>query len=137
MLLPLLVILLSIVWTLGLMAYLEFQLNVVTSAIPILLVAVASSYGIHVIHRFNGETSGGERAIRRVLQRLGPPVILTGITSAIGMLTLLLFRIHSVREFGLFAAAGIFFATVLATVLIPAIMAVSYTHLTLPTNREV
>ena len=123
MLLPLLVILLSIVWTLGLMAYLEFQLNVVTSAIPILLVAVASSYGIHVIHRFNGETSGGERAIRRVLQRLGPAVILTGITSAIGMLTLLLFRIHSVREFGLFAAAGIFFATLLATVLIPAILA--------------
>ncbi len=122
MALPLLVILGSIVWTLGLMGYLGFHLNVVTSTIPILLVATASSYGIHVIHRYNGEPHHRETATRRMLQRIGPPVLLTGITSAIGTLTLLLFQVTSIREFGIFAAAGIFFAMVLAIVLVPAIL---------------
>ena len=120
--LPLLVILGSIVWTLGLMGYLGFRVNVVTSAIPILLVATASSYGIHVIHRFNGEGLRGVDAVRNVLRRLGPAVLLTGVTSAIGTLTLLLFRITSIREFGIFASIGIASATVLAVVLLPAIL---------------
>ena len=120
--LPLLVILISIVWTLGLMGYLGFDLNVVTSTIPILLVATASSYGIHVIHRYNSESHRGETAIRHALQRLGLPVLLTGITSGIGTLTLLLFQVNSIREFGMFAAAGIGSAMLLAIVLLPAIL---------------
>ncbi len=120
--LPMLVILLSIVWTLGLMGHFGFHLNVVTSTLPILLVAAASSYGIHMIHRYNEECHTGGAAIRRLLGRLGPPLLLTGVTSVIGTLTLLVFQVTSIREFGLFAAVGILSATVLALVLVPAIL---------------
>ncbi len=115
--LPLLVILLSIVWTLGLMGHLGVRLNVVTSTIPILLVAAASSYGIHVIHRHNEVLT-----VHRLLQRLGPPILLTGLTSVIGTLTLLVFRVTSIREFGVFAATGILSAALLALILVPAVL---------------
>ena len=122
-LLPLAVILLSIVWTLGLMGHLGVHLNVVTSTIPILLVASASSYGIHLVQGHREAEREGPNPVRSSLKALGRPVLLTGLTSVVGTLSLLVFRIVSIREFGVFAAAGILFAAITALVLIPSILA--------------
>lgn len=46
------VIVISIIWTMGLAGHIGYPLTMVSSAIPILLVAVASSYGIHVMHSY-------------------------------------------------------------------------------------
>jgi uncharacterized protein len=122
-LLPACVMIGSIVWTLGLMGHLGVPLNVVTSTLPILLVAVASSYGIHVV-RQQSVLSGKDRT-RQLLKDLGRPVLLTGMTSAAGALSLLVFEVQSIREFGIFAALGITSATLSALIFLPAALALT------------
>jgi len=49
-LLPVIMVVISIVWTMGLMGYLGLPVTVVSNALPIIMVAVASSYGIHFMN---------------------------------------------------------------------------------------
>lgn len=135
-LLPACVMIGSIVWTLGLMGHLGVPLNVVTSTLPILMVAVASSYGIHVVRQATALPSGVDR-VRHLLVDLGRPILLTGLTSAAGALSLLVFEVQSIREFGLFAGFGILSATAAALLFMPAALALTKdgeTHLS--TSRQ-
>jgi predicted RND superfamily exporter protein len=99
MLLPLLIVLLSIIWTLGLMAYLGFQLNVVTSAIPILLVAAAIvtsigvgigvDFAIHFFSRLQEERAEGfalEEATRRTLLTAGKAISFDAASNVLGFM---------------------------------------------------
>ena len=123
--LPAGVIMLSVVWTMGLSGYIGYPLTVVSSAIPVLLVAVASSYGIHVIHNYqyflNRECSV-KTALSKAVESIRKPVIITGVTSALGSVTLMVFQVSSIREFGVLTAAGFFFAMVLALTLVPSVL---------------
>ena len=131
--LPAGVIMLSVVWTMGLSGYIGYPLTVVSSAIPVLLVAVASSYGIHVIHNYqyflNRECSV-KTALSKAVESIRKPVIITGVTSALGSVTLMVFQVSSIREFGVLTAAGFFFAMVLALTLVPSVL-----HLRKEKNR--
>jgi len=121
-LLPAGVIVLSVVWTMGLAGHIGFPVTVVTSAVPVLLVAVASSYGIHVVHsyRFHLEREESkEEALARAMKNIRRPVVITGVTSAAGSITLMAFRVTSIREFGILAAAGFIFAMLLALTFVP------------------
>ena len=123
LILPAGVIVLSVVWTMGLAGHIGYPLTVVSSAIPVLLVAVASSYGIHVLHSYrfySGLEGSGDKSLFQAVKAIRLPVIITGITSAIGSATLLAFRITSIREFGVLTAAGFIFAMVLALSFVPA-----------------
>ncbi len=64
-------------------------------------------------------TPEGDRA-RKLLKDLGRPILLTGLTSAAGALSLLVFDVKSIREFGLFAGFGILSATAAALLFMPA-----------------
>jgi len=119
------VIILSVIWTMGLAGHIGYPLTVVSSTIPVLLVAVASSYGIHVVHSYHyflQRESSRNNALSLAVKSIRKPVIITGITSAIGSATLLAFRVTSIREFGMLAAAGFLFAMVLALTLVPAVL---------------
>ena len=49
-LLPLVTVLLSVVWTMGLMGFVGIPLTQITSALPVVLLATGSAYGIHIMH---------------------------------------------------------------------------------------
>ncbi len=51
--LPTITVVVSTTWTLGLMALLHVKLTIIGTIIPILLVAVGSAYGIHIIERIS------------------------------------------------------------------------------------
>lgn len=125
-LLPMSVVLLSIVWTLGAMGWLGLPITVVSSALPALMVAVASSYGIHVmLHYYEniGQTGPPRLAVAKTLAGIGPAVIMTGATSALGAITLVVFKVASIREFGVATAIGVLSATTLSVTLMPALLA--------------
>jgi len=50
---PLLTAIIAIVWTLGIMVLLGFELTMISNNIPIILLAVGSAYTIHVLNRIN------------------------------------------------------------------------------------
>ena len=122
-LLPAIMVILSIVWTLGFMGYCQLPMTVVSNALPVIMVAVASSYGIHFMYSYyhaaeDSETS--KEAVKKALKKVASPILITGITSALGSASLLIFKITSLKEFGIIGAAGFVFATIICLTFLPA-----------------
>ncbi|NOZ03907.1 MAG: RND family transporter [FCB group bacterium] len=122
--LPFIVVVLSIVWTMGIMGWVGLEMTVVSSALPMVMVAVASSYGIHIVHRYYEEIrhKSVAVAVRETIVAMTPPVAMTGITSAAGSATLAVFKVVSIREFGIIAAIGILSALFLTLSVPPALL---------------
>ncbi|MEW6606418.1 MAG: outer membrane lipoprotein-sorting protein [bacterium] len=122
---PTMVIILSIIWTMGLIGLLGYKINVVTSLIPVTLLAITSSYGVHLIHRYFEVTPhirNGHQASCTALQRVTKPILMAGITSALGTVTLVIFKVVSIKEFGIFLSLGIVFGFLLILTFAPAVL---------------
>lgn len=133
--LPLAVVLVGVVWTMGLVAAVGAKLTMISTFLPVLLVAIGSAYGIHVVND-HAELArhGGDRRLlaRRIADEMVVPIAGAALTTAAGFLTLLSSFLVPTREFGAFAAFGTIVAFVLSLTLIPAVLAV----LPVPSVRE-
>jgi len=119
-----LMVIMSIIWTAGLMHYLGFPLSILSASMPAVLIVQGSSYAIHVIHRCNEEASrGGEKdAIVEGVGEVSRALLLSAGMSMFGFATLVVFKILSIREFGICVATGVGFAALLSMVVLPSIM---------------
>ncbi|WP_155307519.1 efflux RND transporter permease subunit [Desulfosarcina widdelii] len=122
---PMITILLAVCWCMGAMALLDVPLSVVGTAMPILLVAVGSAYGIHLIYYFihrQAVVNHRGRAIADTLDGTGRGVIMAGLTTVAGFASLAFNDIVPLRDFGVFTALGVFFALLVSLFLIPALL---------------
>lgn len=125
MITPLLVVLISVVWTLGLMALLKVPISILSTALPVVLVAIGCADGIHIITHYYGKLSVGmekRNAIVDTMEELSSAVIMTSLTSMAGFASNLTSSLTPIREFGLFTAFGIGAAMVFSLSFIPAMM---------------
>ena len=125
--LPLLVVAFSILWTFGLMAWLDLSVPIIGGLIPIMLIAIANNYGIHIIsHYFEYTVMDQEltRAaiLRRTMSKLGMPIFLAGTTTIVSFMSLMSHELSKVREIGLLVSFGIGIAFLLSLFLIPSIL---------------
>jgi hypothetical protein len=124
-LIPLATASLSVVWLLGGMAFLGIPLNVLTAAVPVLLVIIGSTEDVHLLAEYYAAASGRcgrSAAIRRMARRLGLAVGLTFLTSCLGFVAVSTNPIGLVREFGLVAAVGLAVNFVLTILLVPILL---------------
>jgi predicted RND superfamily exporter protein len=124
-LVPVAVIAVSLLWLLGLMGLLGVALNPVTTVIPPTMVALGSSYGIHFMNRYYQVRRRGERgrdAVRGAGRMVARPLLMAGVTTAVGMATLVTFKIQMIRQFGVFMAVGLLMVVVLTLTLVPALL---------------
>ncbi len=122
---PMLVVLVSVVWTMGLMALMKVPISIVSSALPVILVAMGCAYGIHITTQFYGRISQGAEkraAIVDTMEEITSPVIMTAVTSMVGYGSLVTSNLSPIREFGLFTTFGIFAAVLVSLTLIPAVI---------------
>lgn len=124
-----LVVVLAIVSTYGLMGYLGVPQNVLTSAVPLLLIATASASSFHLVvaarrnfRRKAMVTDSSKEAVEKSLKNLFSAIVLSEATTAASFLTLFAFQIVSVREFGLFAGVAVTVAMTLSLTLAPALL---------------
>lgn len=131
--LPLITVLISTVWTVGLMALLGVPLSLVATVIPVLMIAVGSAYGIHIVNHFYDEwrtVQGTERetiraVVEHTLKRVGVPVLMAGITTIAGFGSLATSQVTPMRDFGIFTAIGVAVALLVALTLIPSLLLVA------------
>ncbi|HEU68119.1 MAG TPA: hypothetical protein ENN53_02700, partial [Candidatus Acetothermia bacterium] len=100
--------------------------TMISTFLPVLLVAVGSAYGIHVVngHAEVARQGGDRRALAlAIAQVMLTPIAGAALTTAAGFLTLLSSFLVPTREFGAFAAFGTLAAFVLSLTLIPALLA--------------
>lgn len=123
--LPLLTVFLSVVWMIGFMALVGFPFSMVSVIGPIILVAVGSAYGIHIINKYYEAIGSGLRkkeAVLDTMRDMNSPVIMTAFTTAAGFMALATSFVISIRQFGIAAAFGVLAAMILSLSLIPAIL---------------
>jgi len=123
-LLPVTMVLMSIVWTMGTMGYLGLPITVVSNALPVIMIAVASSYGIHYMHalyQLADQYDSMEELVEATLNKIASPILITGVTSSLGSLSLLIFKIQSLKEFGIIGAFGFAYATFICLFLLPSL----------------
>jgi hydrophobe/amphiphile efflux-3 (HAE3) family protein len=125
-LLPLATVLLSIVWTMGVIPFLGYKITVVSSVIPILMVVISGSYAIHIMQKFYEKYRSREDSVdavrRKIIMSLLNPFLLTCLTSALGMITLVVFRVKSIREFGVIISLGSVFTYIITIALTSSVL---------------
>ena len=124
-LLPLSTVLVSTVWALGLMSLVKIPLTIASDAMPVLLIAIGSAYGIHMLSKYNEDVRLGDtkiQGIKDALSEVGIPILLTGITTLIGFLAFLSSNLSLMREFGIFTAIGVMFAMLISVTFLPAVL---------------
>ncbi|MFW5988400.1 MAG: efflux RND transporter permease subunit, partial [bacterium] len=127
----LMTVLVSSIWSIGLMAYLGINLTLVSTVIPVLLIAVGSAYGIHIlshyydyINEFQGEISVSEQRelVAKTVEKMGKAVFLAALTTVAGFGSLASSEIVPIKSFGIFTAIGIAAAFIVALFLIPSLL---------------
>ncbi|OGJ90974.1 MAG: hypothetical protein A2268_10050 [Candidatus Raymondbacteria bacterium RifOxyA12_full_50_37] len=117
----------SLIWTMGLMSLLGIRMSLISTSIPVLLVAIGSAYAIHIIHRYYHERTNGlgrEEALNTTLSNVGVAVLMAALTTMAGFGSLITSSIVPIKEFGSFTAVGTFTALVVSVLLIPAVLSV-------------
>lgn len=125
-LLPLATVIISTSWALGLMSLSGIKLTLASDAMPILLLAIGSAYGIHFVNKYMEDIRRGDskiEGIKDTISEIGIPIFLAGLTTAIGFLAFLTSNLTIIKEFGLFTAIGVFFAFIVSITFLPALLA--------------
>jgi predicted RND superfamily exporter protein len=119
----------SVLITVGFIAYQYGTLNQVTSAVPSVLFVVGLAYAIHVLSAYY-DALRDQRAglnlelnpVQVALETITVPVIFTGLTTAAGFLSLATSRIQAVREYGISTGVGVLITMFVSLTLVPAIL---------------
>jgi len=124
-LLPVLTAMITVVWTLGLLAALGVPVYLPTTLIPVMLLVIGITDEVHLlgVYRRQGLGEPRRQALLAALARIARPVTLTSITTAAGFLALAASPIVPLTHFGLFTAFGIGVAYLLTFTLTPAYLA--------------
>ena len=117
----------SIIWTMGIMGLLSYQVTVVTTSIPILISVISSSYTIYFVRAFllagNGNRSITER-LNSAYYSINKAMLVSSVTSAIGAFTLIAFKVSAIADFGVITAIGTITSSMLALTLLPVLLKV-------------
>lgn len=125
--LPLFVMGAAIVWTMGIMALLNVPLYTISTMLPVILVAVSIGDSVHLLSHYYDRVvhdahRPGSEIVSEVMGGLGPPLVTTSITTAVGFLSLLFAEMPPFIVFGLFTVLGIFLSWLLTVTFIPAVL---------------
>ena len=122
-LLPALNSIVGLTWTLGVIVLAGSRLTLGSITLPPLLLVLGTVYSLHVVAEYY-ELARPWRSVREVvletLTKTGMPVLITALTTSLGFVSLVVNRIVSIREMGLFSSVGILFTFVLSITLVPA-----------------
>jgi hydrophobe/amphiphile efflux-3 (HAE3) family protein len=126
--LPFLVVVMSIALSMGIIPLMGWKIHVLSVLLPVMLIAVANDYGIHLIAKYQednypGNTLTPKDLAKRMIQDLGKPVLFAAVTTMAGMLCLMSHIMIPAKQLGVLAAVGIAFAFLASVTFIPAVIA--------------
>ena len=124
--LPLFMVILSLLATIGLMAVLGAPIKLPTQILPSFLLAVGVGTSVHILaiffHRFN-QNGDKEDAISYAMGHSGLAILMTNATTACGLLSFSTADIAPIADLGIFAGIGVLFAFINTVTLLPALLA--------------
>ncbi len=108
-----LVVIFSLVWIVGLVGWTGVTMTFMINIIIFLILAVGVADTVHILSGylyFRNQGQDHATAMRSVFRKSALACTLTSVTTAIGLLALVFVPIVPIRNFGIFASLGVFFA---------------------------
>jgi len=126
-LMPFSVVAMSIIFSFGVMALFGWQISLMSILMPIMLIAIANNYGIHMIALYQELARSPEpmsmiAICKRIYVDLKRPIIITGLTTIGGVLGLLTHSMIPAAQLGVITSVGIAFALILSLWFVPAML---------------
>jgi predicted RND superfamily exporter protein len=121
---PLILVVISVIWELGLMYYTGKKIDILMVLLPTIMFIVGMSDIIHFISKYMEELRNGAQkkaAIVKTIKDIGIATFLTSFTTALGFLSLITSNILPVKEFGIYNAIAVIIAFLIAITLLPSI----------------
>ena len=106
-LLPLFSIAFGVSVLLGLMGWFDAPITITTLVLPSLLLVIGGSYSVHVTAAVLESGEVGDGGLDAVLRRVGLPIAISALTTAVGFGALALHPIPAISRLGKFAVLGI------------------------------
>ncbi len=126
-LIPALSVLIGLSWTFGLMAWLGRPLSMVTMIVPVFIIAVGTAYCMYVLaeyYRLIEINPSRAEAIYKCFGSVSLPTALAVATTVIGVGSLVLNKIESIRDFALFSCFGILSMFIIIMTFVPSLLLV-------------
>ncbi len=137
---------LVLIWTLGAMGWAGVPLTLVTTLLPVLLMAVALTDEIHVLERLQSRLREAlaaapadvdPRAVLResllsAMGELEQPIVAAALTTALGFFAFPFTPIRPLQHFGVFSTLGLLAAMLLSFTAMPALLALLPSRWVLP-----
>jgi len=118
-------VLVSLIWTMGVVGFVGIPLNVITSLLPAVIMVVSVSVVIHLVNQFIDEVEDGARgpqAVENAVGHVGTACLLTSVTNAMGFFSLPVIQAPAIQEFGAFAGLGVLLAFVATMTFAPLVL---------------
>ncbi|MFB9055940.1 RND family transporter [Mariniflexile ostreae] len=131
----LIVVCIGVMWSLGILGLLNYEITVLTALIPPLIIVIGIPNCIFLINKYQHEVKlhGNKvRSLQRVITKIGNATLMTNVTTASGFATFILTESKLLKEFGLVASLSILSIFILCILIIPII----YTFLPYPKERH-
>jgi predicted RND superfamily exporter protein len=119
---PLLVVFLAVVWSLGWIGMFQYKITLLTGLIPAIMIVIGIPNCIYLINKYHDEfrKHGNKiKALQRVVSRVGVATILTNITTGIGFGVFYFTDTLPLQQFGVVAFLSVVSIFIISITLIP------------------
>jgi hydrophobe/amphiphile efflux-3 (HAE3) family protein len=123
---PMLIVILSLLSTVGIMAVTGTAIKLPTQILPSFLLAVGVGTSVHILSIFFQhfrENGDKEEAVAFAMGHSGLAVVMTNVTTAAGLLSFATSEVAPVADLGIFAGIGVLVAFINTIILLPALLA--------------
>ncbi len=122
MALPIAIVVINVIWAMGIIVLLGYEITMLTSIIPPLLIVIGVENSIFLTNKYHYEfRKHGNKvlALSRTIGRIGNANLFTNMTTAAGFFAFIFTRNQMLAEFGIVATITIFVTYFLTLFLLP------------------
>ena len=126
--LPLSCVSLTLIMTVSLMSIFSAPFTMATQIMPTFLLAVVTSASIHLLAVFYkdfAKTNNKKKSLRYAMGHSGLAIIMTSVTTAVGLWSFSFSGVAPVADLGVFASSGVMVGLVFTLVFLPALVSVT------------
>jgi len=119
---PVIIVVISVIWALGMMSMFGYKITMLTAIIPPLLIVIGVENCIFLLNKYHYEYRlhrNKVKSLSRVIQRIGNANLLTNAATATGFAAFIITNNRLLIEFGAIAAINIMVVYALSLTMVP------------------
>jgi predicted RND superfamily exporter protein len=129
--LPMIVVMTALIWTMGIAGYANLTITVVSMVSAAMIMGLGIDFGIHIVHTYfeRRKKLNKEKALEETLRELTRANTGASLTTAAGFLALLFGVLPAMKTLAIILAVGIISTLIGATFLLPVVTYLYDTHI--------